>query len=493
MKLFRQLLVAPAALGLLAPVAATAADLNINDVSTYSSSSKQRVESISQFSDVYPTDWAHQALTSMLERHGCAPMAASGSMTRYEVAAALNKCLVNVPELNAEERHLVNEFSSEIALIQGRMDGVEAGMAPGDSAFASTTKVSGSTTFVFGGVDGTTASENLDAAVFVYDTALALETSFNGSDLLVTEIVSGNYGDTDPFGCSGVAALEACTSTSNQLTIDKSYYQLPVGDNVTVTVGAKIRQDDMLAVWPSDYPSDTVLDVLTYAGANAAYALAEGAGAGVSYVKDEFSASLLFVSSEANSANETTSGLLTTYGSDDVTGQLAWSAENFTIAGVLTTSDAGQSNEDGVGEEPATMKEDFTAYGISGVYQFDADSDFIPASISGGMGWKYVDNEENHGGNSSNDVDDERTWSVGLLWDDVWKEGYTLGVAVGTAEGWRDDSGYDDPIALELFYSMQLTDNITVTPALFSIQRNDVDGNNYDDVQGALVKTTFSF
>ena len=33
MKLFKQLLVAPAALGLLAPVAASAADLNINGVS----------------------------------------------------------------------------------------------------------------------------------------------------------------------------------------------------------------------------------------------------------------------------------------------------------------------------------------------------------------------------------------------------------------------------------------------------------------------------
>ena len=69
MKLFQQLLVAPAALGLFAPVAATAAELNINDVSEYSNPSE--VQSISQFSDVYPTDWAHQALTNLAERHGC--------------------------------------------------------------------------------------------------------------------------------------------------------------------------------------------------------------------------------------------------------------------------------------------------------------------------------------------------------------------------------------------------------------------------------------
>ena len=64
MKLFQQLLVAPAALGLLAPVA-QAADLNINGVSDYAATEEQ-VTSITQFSDVYPTDWAYQALACLL-------------------------------------------------------------------------------------------------------------------------------------------------------------------------------------------------------------------------------------------------------------------------------------------------------------------------------------------------------------------------------------------------------------------------------------------
>ena len=119
MKLFQRLLVAPAALGLMAPVAASAAELNINDVSSYSSSRRfvskkaKRVKSFTQFSDVYPTDWAYQALSSMLERHGCAPISNKGSMTRYEAAAVLNSCLGNVIEANAEERRLINEFSSD--------------------------------------------------------------------------------------------------------------------------------------------------------------------------------------------------------------------------------------------------------------------------------------------------------------------------------------------------------------------------------------------
>ena len=81
MTLVRQLLVAPAAFGLLAPLAvvnspaAHAAELNINGVSDYaataSGNSLDQVTSFTQFSDVYPTDWAYQALANLVETYGC--------------------------------------------------------------------------------------------------------------------------------------------------------------------------------------------------------------------------------------------------------------------------------------------------------------------------------------------------------------------------------------------------------------------------------------
>ena len=55
MKLFQSLLVAPAALGLLAPVTAEAVELNLVDISRYSN---VNVENISNFSDLYPSDWS---------------------------------------------------------------------------------------------------------------------------------------------------------------------------------------------------------------------------------------------------------------------------------------------------------------------------------------------------------------------------------------------------------------------------------------------------
>ena len=60
MKLFQQLLVAPAALGLIAPLAvvnspaAQATELNINGVSDYAADAEQ-VTRVTQFADVVPT------------------------------------------------------------------------------------------------------------------------------------------------------------------------------------------------------------------------------------------------------------------------------------------------------------------------------------------------------------------------------------------------------------------------------------------------------
>ena len=81
MKLFQQLLVAPAALGLLA-TGVNAAELNINGVSDYSETEEQ-VTSITQFSDVYPTDWAYQALSNLVEQYGCVAGYPNGTCLLY--------------------------------------------------------------------------------------------------------------------------------------------------------------------------------------------------------------------------------------------------------------------------------------------------------------------------------------------------------------------------------------------------------------------------
>ncbi|MBM5801524.1 MAG: S-layer homology domain-containing protein, partial [Cyanobacteria bacterium K_DeepCast_35m_m2_023] len=130
MKLLQHLVVAPAALGLLAPVAATASELNLDGVNKYATG--EQVTSISQLSDVKPTDWAYQALSNLIERYGCVAGYPGGTykgqraMTRFEAAALLNACLDRVSEVTDELKKLMAEFEKELAVQKGRVDGLEA-------------------------------------------------------------------------------------------------------------------------------------------------------------------------------------------------------------------------------------------------------------------------------------------------------------------------------------------------------------------------------
>jgi hypothetical protein len=156
MKLFQQLLLAPAALGLAAPMGAMAAELNLDGVNKYAASEEQ-VTSISQFSDVYPTDWAYQALANLIERYGCVAGYPNGTfggnraMSRYEAAALLNACLDRVTEMTDEVKRLVKAFEKELAIVKARVDGLEAKVGElSATQFSTTTKLKGKVRFVQG-------------------------------------------------------------------------------------------------------------------------------------------------------------------------------------------------------------------------------------------------------------------------------------------------------------------------------------------------------
>ena len=197
MKLFQQLLVAPAALGLLA-TGANAAELNINGVSDYAASADQ-VTSVTQFSDVYPTDWAYQALAGLVETYGCVAGYPNGTfrgnraMTRYEAAALLNACLDRVTEVTDELRRLMAEFETELAILKGRVDGLEARVGELEATqFSTTTKLKGYTAWVLGGQKGI---DDEEATTLNYDLRLKLATSFTGKDELTTVLRAGNFDD----------------------------------------------------------------------------------------------------------------------------------------------------------------------------------------------------------------------------------------------------------------------------------------------------------
>jgi hypothetical protein len=173
----KQLMLAPVALGMVAPVAANAADLNMAAVNQYSS---EQVTSVTQFSDVQPTDWAYQALSSLVERYGCVAGYPNGTfrggraMTRWEAAALLNACLDRVTEVTDELKKLLAEFGAELAVLKGRVDGLEAQVSELEATqFSTTTKLRGEANFVIGGVDNyQTKTGDITRTAFNYDLRL---------------------------------------------------------------------------------------------------------------------------------------------------------------------------------------------------------------------------------------------------------------------------------------------------------------------------------
>ena len=517
MKLFQQLLVAPAALGLMA-AGANAAELNIDGVSDYAASADQ-VTSVTQFSDVYPTDWAYQALSNLVEQYGCVAGYPNGTfrgnraMTRYEAAALLNACLDRITEVTDELKKLIYEFEKELAIIRGKVDGLEARVGELEATqFSTTTKLKGTTHWVLGaakyhgkGSDAMAATNG--GTSFSYDLRLALETSFTGKDSLTTRLRAGNMNNI--FGGTGVGLFgqEYGVDTGGSVVIDRLFYSFPVGESFTVVGGPVVRMDNMLPVWPSAYPSDMTMDFFTYAGAPGAYNLALGAGAGVWWQNDGgFSISTSYLSTNGNSADPNFGGgIATDAAGSSATTQVAYAPENWGIAAAYTYA----SGDNGVGLYSGNGTFGAVALSTSGVtdsYGLSAwwmpeESGWIP-SISTGWGLTDISDSNLPGVKSAT----TQSWYVGLEWSDVFMEGNAFGVAVGqptfitdidvknTAD--EDDFLAGGGFAWEFFYKFQVTDYITVTPALHYLSKpfaNTQRGDNALDAMSGLVKTTFSF
>ncbi len=126
-----------------------------------------QVTSVSQLSDVRPTDWAFQALQSLVERYGCIAgypdrtYRGDRALTRYEFAAGLNACLDRINELIASAtadlvkkedlatlQKLQSEFATELATLRGRVDAIETRTSTLEQQqFSTTTKLTGEAIF----------------------------------------------------------------------------------------------------------------------------------------------------------------------------------------------------------------------------------------------------------------------------------------------------------------------------------------------------------
>jgi len=269
----------------------TADDLSIQEDAA-------QVTSVSQLSDVRPTDWAFQALQSLVERYGCIAGYPDGTfrgnraMTRYEFAAGLNACLDQITkQISGSTGNLVSrqdlaslqklqeEFAAELATLRGRVDALEARTAELEAnQFSTTTKLSGFAWFnltgAFAGkkvrveaINGKAAPldrvagrdpvtnrpivQRVDDPEITFSQLvwLTLTTSFTGKDQLITQLAVGNgnspanqYTSTGLFNTFGTPFLDQTAGGNpNEVILRELSYRFPVSNSLQVVVGPRIN------------------------------------------------------------------------------------------------------------------------------------------------------------------------------------------------------------------------------------------------------------
>ena len=488
-----QLMLAPVALGMVAPVAANAAELNMVAVNQYS---ENQVTSISQFSDVRPTDWAYQALSNLVDRYGCVAGYPNGTfgggkaMTRFEAAALLNACLDRVSETTDELRRLLNEFQGELAVLRGRVDGLEkrVGVLQAQQ-FSTTTKLKGEANFVLGGVNGAQLRNGTQVGntAFNYDLRLNFDTSFTGKDLLRTRLRSGNF-SSQPFGSSGsLFKLDKAETTADGVIIDRLYYSFPaLAKGVTVTAGALVRNTEIAWI-PSAYKSE-ILDFFQVAGAPGVYNKATGQGFGIQYVqpgkKGGIVAGLNYVAQDGDNSS---TGVFNSTGGLNTLAQLGYRAPNWGVAFGYRYGTQGTRIRtfNGLNGANGTLgaNQGSNGYAINAYWQ-PVQSGIVP-SVSLAYGWNYV-----AGPSTPNNATNSQTWMAGLQWNDVFAKGNGAGFAVGQPGNAQGLSA--NATMWEVFYKYRVSDNISITPALFYVSNNQAFSGTSSNV-GGVIQTKFTF
>jgi hypothetical protein len=270
-----------------------------------------QVTNVNQLRDVSPTDWAYEALRSLVDRYGCIAgypnqtYRGDQALTRYEFAAGLNACLNQIERLIASQgsvsqedldtiTRLSQEFEAELATLGGRVDEIESRTAVlEDNQFSTTTKLKGEAIFAFadafnGGQDIRSVAENAlnidnitdaqleafvgdfnndgvinnddvndakdatnleDETTFSGRVRLNFNTSFFGNDLLTTRLEGGNVPNYSDVTGSNSTRLGFDTNNNFEIDVTNLWYRFSPNERITAFVGvSSLDLDDIFNV-----------------------------------------------------------------------------------------------------------------------------------------------------------------------------------------------------------------------------------------------------
>nr|WP_052051036.1 carbohydrate porin [Leptolyngbya sp. KIOST-1] len=204
--------------------------------------------------DVLPSDWAFQALQSLVENYGCIQgypdrtFRGQRALTRFEFAAGLNACLDVIATLIAQSgidpedlaaiRRLQQEFQAELATLRGRVDALEAETATlRAQQFSTTTKLRGEAVFNLITPFDTLAPETSTSVAS--RARLNFDTSFSGRDRLRIRLQAGDGNAITGGPGNPLGGLATAAGGGFNVDVTTFAYSFPLGNRINATVSAR--------------------------------------------------------------------------------------------------------------------------------------------------------------------------------------------------------------------------------------------------------------
>ncbi len=514
------------------------------------STTAQNVTSVSQLSDVRPTDWAFTALQSLVERYGCIAgypdrtFRGKQATSRYEFAAGLNACLDKINEIIsagladkvskedlATLQKLQEEFAAELATLRGRVDALDAKTAKLEAQqFSTTTKLSGEAIFSVSGATGANTGGTNTNIVFSNRVRLNLLTSFTGKDLLITGLQATNinslaaplgYADKTLSSSSNVRLgfenqflnfnpSNSNTAAANSVNLYKLLYIFPVADKLTMFAGTNAEVSDAFPAI-SPFASEGQGSISRFGqGLNAATRVSGGTSgtglaAAVGFIwtpSDTVDFRALYGSVNSAIATNSATTLLGAGffgGSTVAAAQLTLKPTSTLDIGLNYANSYHQINILGTGLASADIGA-INGGGLGDPIKMDS----VGATLTWRVAPKVAFNVSGAwifanltGVNASTTF---TSWMTGFHFSDVFKEGNTAGILFGQPLAKSVAGGTATipigatatPYHLEGYFNFRVNKNISITPGVFFVF-NPEGFNNAPTATVGVVRTTFTF
>ncbi|AFZ33453.1 MULTISPECIES: iron uptake porin [Cyanophyceae] len=481
-----------------------------------------QVTSVSQLSDVQPTDWAFQALQSLVERYGCiagypdSTYRGNRALTRYEFAAGLNACLDRVNELiatatadavNREDlatlQRLQEEFSAELATLRGRVDALEAQTAELEAnQFSTTTKLGGEVVFgladVFGdsAVGGSDLEYNTIAAVRA---RLNFDTSFTGRDLLRTRLQARNIDNNTGETGTSMTRLGFDGDEGNDVIIDDFFYRFPLNNQFRVFLALNsFEPRDFIDVVSPFYSSGDGA-VSRFGRLNPVLRIPDDSS-GLAFdfkLNDTFTLAAGYLVPTDFASNPSQKAGLSDGAYAAFTNVVFNATNNFKLglSYVRSYAPGGEVNltgstGSGIAQDPLGVATSADSVGAQA--QLGVGEGLI---LSGWAGYTWAKAQASGLGVIEGNEARIFNWAAAVSFPDLGKEGNLASIIFGQPPKVVDSDLIEDQNTsyhLEGFYRFKLTENVSITPGAFVIF-NPEHNNDNDTIYVGTIRTTFEF